>query len=339
GPGAQEVIARGIRFHRIPLSRRDAWPWEEAHSIRALVSLFSRERPDVVHLVTIKPVLYGGVAARLAGVPAVVSAVSGLGTVFLARGLAAMARRVAVEALYRIAFSHTSQRVIFQNPDDLSMFVEKGILDSGRAVLIRGSGVDLSEFTVTPEPEGTALVILASRMLRDKGVLEFIEAARMLRNDGVAARFVLVGPTDPGNASSLSDTELNVLEEQGAVEWWGARSDMPRVLSGGHVICLPSYGEGVPKVLLEAAACGRPIVTTDVAGCREVVEHGHNGLLVPPRDARALGAAIRRLLESPELRSTMGAAARARAVREFSIDFVVDATLRTYREVFRAEEL
>jgi glycosyltransferase involved in cell wall biosynthesis len=330
---AREILAKGLGFHPLQLSRRGALPWEEARSLASLVGLFRRERPDIVHLVTIKPVLYGGVAARLAGIRGVVSAVSGLGTVFLSQGVSAVIRRKAVEAAYHLAFSHPSQRVILQNPDDLEMFVRKGILDPARAVLIRGSGVSLDEFPVTQEPDGTPLVVLAARMLKDKGVLEFVEAAKLLRRDGVDARFALVGPVDPGNASAVSEARLRAFVRDGAVEWWGARADMPQVLAGCHVVCLPSYGEGVPKVLLEAAACGRAIVTTDVPGCREVVAHEHNGLIVPPRNARELGAAIRRLLESPEERRAMGRAGRARAVREFSVGSVVNATLKIYGEV------
>lgn len=333
GRGEREVEAHGFPLHRIPLSRRGSRPWEEAQSIASLVTLFRRVRPDIVHLVTIKPVLYGGVAARLAKVPAVVSAVSGLGTVFLAEGRLASARRTAVEAIYRLAFRHPAQRVILQNPDDLATFTRRGILDEGRTVLIRGSGVKLSTFAHTPEPAGMPLVVLAARMLKDKGIREFVEAARILRREGVEARFALVGPVDPGNASALSQAELEAFVAEGSVEWLGARSDMPVVLASSHVVCLPSYGEGVPKVLLEAAACGRPIVTTDVPGCREVVDHDRNGLLVPARDPAALAAALRTLVESRETRQRMGAHGRARAVREFSIGSVVDATLRTYREV------
>src|SRR5690606_34931013 len=151
-----------------------------------------------------------------------------------------------------------------------------------------GSGVELEEFRVSPEPDGIPLVVLAARMLKQKGVMEFVEAARILKSQGHGARFALVGPVDEGNASALTRATLASLVREGAVEWWGPRTDMPKVLAQAHVVCLPSYGEGVPKVLLEAAAAGRPIVSTDVPGCREVVEPGLNGLLVPPRDGAAL---------------------------------------------------
>jgi glycosyltransferase involved in cell wall biosynthesis len=202
--------------------------------------------------------------------------------------------------------------------------------------LIKGSGVDVNTYVPTPEPEGIPTVVLASRMLRDKGVVEFVEAARELRDSGVSAKFVLVGETDPGNPTAITAEQLQAWADEGVVEWWGHQSDMRKVLSQSNIVCLPSLREGVPKVLIEAAACGRAIVTTDAPGCREIVREGENGLLVPVRNSKALADALRLLIESAPLRSLMAAKGREIAVEEFSVERVVNETLGVYRELLAA---
>lgn len=331
-PATSRITAAGIAVHHLPLHRSATNPVSEARTVIALVRLYRRLRPDIVHHVTVKPVLYGSMAARLTRVPAVVNAVSGLGYIFLAQGPSAAARRAAVRAAYRVAFRHPRVRTIFQNPDDLEGFTRSGLLPAHSAVLIRGSGVDLREFTATPEQDGRVIVMLPARMLWDKGVGEFVAAARQLNAVGVDARFVLVGESDL-NRAAVPTEQLRAWHDEGTVEWWGRRDDMPATLARAHVVCLPSYREGLPKVLLEAAACQRAIVTTDVPGCRDAIENGETGLLVPVRDADALATAIRRLVGDPVLRQRMGRAGRARAERDFSVARVVEATLATYREL------
>jgi glycosyltransferase involved in cell wall biosynthesis len=202
------------------------------------------------------------------------------------------------------------------------------------AVLIRGSGVDPARFAPADEPpSGPPIVVLPARMLRTKGVTEFVEAARILRGNGAEARFVLVGDPDPGNPASIPEPELRAWAAEGCVEYWGHRADMPAVLAAASIVCLPSYLEGLPKALVEAAACGLPIVTTDVPGCRDVVRDGCNGLVVPVGNARSLAEALARLIRDPILRRRLGAAGRARAVEEFSLQQVVDAHLRVYAEL------
>ena len=255
-PAADTLGAQGLVFHDIPLSRQGTRPLQELKGFMALLRLYRTLHPDIVHHVTIKPVLYGGIAARMAGVPAVVSAVPGLGYVFTSRGVRrAVLRRLAM-GIYRLALRHRHSRVIFQNPDDMTLFVNRGLVRRSDAVLIRGSGVDMEAFSPRPEPDGTPVVVLASRMLWDKGIGEFVEAARRLREAGVAARFVLVGDTDTGNPTAIPHGQLAAWRDAGLVEWWGHRSDMPEVFAAAHVVCLASYREGVPKVLIEAAACG-----------------------------------------------------------------------------------
>lgn len=330
---AATLAGYGFQHHLIPLTRRGMNPIQEAGTIQALLRLYRQLQPDLVHHLTIKPVLYGGTAARRAKVPAVVHAVTGLGYVFVAPGPTTALLRTGIRRWYKLALSHPNQRVIFQNPDNLRMFVEEGLVAPPQAVLIRGSGVDVDAFRPGPEDPGPPCVVLATRMLWDKGVAEYVEAARQLRAEGCGATFVLVGNTDPGNPSAIPRETLEGWDREGAVRWWGFRSDMAEVFARAHVVCLPSYGEGVPKVLLEAAACGRPLVASDTPGCREIVRDGETGLLVPPRDAPALAAALRRLVGDPALRLRMGRAGRRLVETDFSQDHVVDRTLAVYREL------
>jgi glycosyltransferase involved in cell wall biosynthesis len=335
GPGeaGARITALGFPFHPLPISRRGVGIAAEARTILAMARLYRTIRPDLVHHVTIKPVIYGSIAARWTRVPHVVNAISGLGYVFASRGPKAAVLRAFVRPLYRQAFRHPSSRAIFQNPDDRDRLLADGLLRREATVLIRGSGVDPVRFGARPEPEGLPVVVLASRMLWHKGVGEFVEAARSLRDLGVSARFVLAGDTDPGNPTAIPRKQLEAWHAEGVIEWWGHCDDMPTIFARSHIVCLPSVREGVPKVLLEAASCGRAIVTTDTPGCREIVRHGENGLLVGVRDVSGLADAILRLTEAPELRRRMGARGRMIAESEFSVDRVVAETLDVYREL------
>jgi glycosyltransferase involved in cell wall biosynthesis len=298
-----------------------------------LYKLYRCLRPDIVHHITAKPVLYGTLMARVTDIPCVVNAVPGLGFVFIAEGVKGSLRRKALELAYYTLLRHPNMEVIFQNTDDLQHFLSHHMVRTEQCQLIKGSGVDLSNFHPKTEPGGIPVVILPSRMLTDKGVREFAIAARQLRDLGVAARLALVGDCDPGNPASLSDITINNWVSEGILEWWGYRSDMSAVMSQAHVICLPSYREGLPKVLAEAAAAGRAIVTTDVPGCRDVVDDGQTGLLVPPRDADALARALKRLIEDPTLRQEMGTRGRAKAERDFDIAEVVATHIQMYEKL------
>ena len=222
--------------------------------------------------------------------------------------------------------------VIFQNPDDRELLVNAVGLDRQETRLIPGSGVDLDKFPITPETDAIPVVVMASRLLKDKGVYEFVEAARFLRRAGVEAIFQLIGGPDPENPESVSAESIDVWVNEGIIEYLGFRNDIPELFIRAHVVVLPSfYGEGLPKVLVEAAAAGRAVVTTDMSGCRDAIRAGKSGLLVPVRDARALAAAIRRLLEDSELRRRMGKEGRKLAETRFSIDKIVQAHLEIYR--------
>lgn len=323
-----EIEAHGFRFTRLTLSRGSTNPLRELVIIWRLYRLYRAKRPDVVHHVAVKPVLYGSLAARFAGIPAVVNAVPGLGYLF-----SGGVRRRLATAAYRICCRGPRSHFIFQNPEDRDALLAAGVATRGQTVLIRGSGVDIERFQPTPEPDGPPVVLMASRMLWDKGVAELIEAARLLRARGQSCRIVLAGGPDPENPRTVTADELRGWEREGLIEWWGHQDDMVPVFQRASFVVLPSYREGAPKVLLEACASGRAIITTDVPGCREVVRHGENGLLVPPRDASALAIAIEELATDPERRRRMGQAGRAMAVAQFSDTAVVDATLRLYRDL------
>ena len=328
GHGGETIRGHGIQHREVPMSGAGRNPLGELRALLAVRRLLKEEAPDIVHLVTIKPILYGGLVARWLGIPAMVAAVSGMGYLFTAERAGAV-RRLA-EMLYRAALDHPNGRVIVQNEDDRDGLRAMGALRRDQAVLVPGSGVDLDAFAPTPLPAGRPVVLLPARMLWDKGVGEFVEAARALRQRGLDARFVLAGTAGHHNPASVPLARLEAWREEGVVEWWGWQPDMAAVLAQASIVTLPSYREGMPKVLLEAAAAGRPVVTTDVPGCRDAVDPGRSGELVPARDAAALAAAIERLLGSPGERAAMGARGRERAEARHGIDRVVEAHLAIY---------
>ncbi|TAL85167.1 MAG: glycosyltransferase [Candidimonas sp.] len=331
GPAAAQITAHGLSHHVIPMTRSGKNPLQELHTLYALWHLYRRVRPDLVHAVTIKPVLYGGIAARLAGVPAFVAAVSGLGFVFTRNTQGFDFVRQAAVALYRLALGHSNSRVIFQNANDCEVLSRAGIVRSEQVVMVRGSGVDLNWFRATPEPRGAPVAIMVSRLLRDKGVCEFVAAARASAGCASGLRWVLVGSPDPGNPASISAAELELWQSEGVVECMGEQTDIASLYAYAHIAVLPSYREGLPKSLIEAAACARAVVTTDVPGCRDAIEPDVTGLLVPARDAAALAAAVQRLADDAGLRRRFGAAGRELAEREFDIRKVVRAHLDIYQ--------
>lgn len=334
-PSVAAVREAGVHFHPLELQRKGVSPRRELIAMASLARLYRRLEPDIVHHVTIKPVIYGGIAARLTRVPCAVHAIAGMGYLFVRSGPRGAVVRRLMTAVYRLAFGHPHQRVIVQNSDDYTLLTSSGAVRPDECLLVHGSGVDLALFTPPAARNGSApvRVVFAARMLRDKGLGEFVRAARMLRAEGANAHFVLAGDVDEGNPASVSPATLRAWHDEGVVEWLGFQPDMPRIFREADIACLPSYREGMPRVLLEAAAAGLPVVTTDVPGCREAIQPGVTGFLVPARNAEALAAALRRLIEDPELRGRMGAAGRALAERDFSLDSVVQATLSIYDEL------
>lgn len=330
---AAAIEAAGLPFHAIPLSRGGTSVGSEVGAIRALVDLYRSLAPDVVHHVTAKPILYGGVAARIARVPAVVHAVSGLGHVFISGAPKARVIRAGVRATYGVVTGHPNCAVIFQNDDDRRTFGRA--IRTDRVLMTRGSGVDLRRFAASPLPsplaEGEPVVVMPSRMLWDKGVAEFVEAAGRLAG---RARFALVGGVDPANPAAVPRERLEQWSRDGIIEWWGMRADMPDVLRQATIVCLPSYREGMPKSLIEAVAVGRPIVTTDVPGCRDVLTEPGDpyGVLVRAKDASSLADGLGALLGDRPRLERMAAAAR-RAAPAFAVERVVEQTVALYRDL------
>jgi len=323
----------GMTVHPLNLHRSMSGIVPVIAEFMEILSLLRKVMPDIIHLITIKPVLLGGIAARMASVPAVVSAISGLGFVFVKSGVFAGVRRKVISFLYHLALGHPNQKVIFQNVDDQYQLSKLAVFSKERTILIHGSGVDLSLYNMQPLPEGVPTILLAARLLGDKGVREFVHAAELVNSSELRARFVLVGEVDPLNPASIQQSELDSWEEDGVVELWGYRDDMAQVLSSATIVVLPSYREGFPKVLIESAACGRTVVTTDVPGCRDAIEDGVTGLLVPVRNADAIANAVLALLEDPDLCRAMGAAGRKRAEEMFDVKQVVVEHMGIYEEL------
>jgi glycosyltransferase involved in cell wall biosynthesis len=332
----QKIRTAGIRLVPVNFSRRSINPVSELMSLLKIYLAYWRERPDLLHHVAAKAIFYGSLAALFFGPkPGIVNAPVGLGYVFCSRDWLARLLRPCLRLGYRLLLNPWRSRVIFENPDDASYFVENGIVHPADTVVIRGAGIDIKRFQPPSSPPAPPVVVaLVARMLRDKGVCEFVEAAHRLHEAGVAARFVLVGEPDLENPASIPSEQLRSWHGKKGVEWWGWQENMISTWHQVHIACLPSsYGEGLPKALLEAAACGLPIVTTDAVGCREVVRNGGNGLLVPIGDVQALADALRTLIFDADLRRRMGEESRARAEREFSSERVISETLAVYRSL------
>lgn len=328
------IEREGIKLIALDIDRHGINPIADLLPFLKLLAIFRREKPDIVHHVAMKPMLYGSIAARMTGVASTINAVAGFGYLFSSNDKKARWLRPVLESTFRRVLNSPQIDFIVQNPDDKVLIQKITGAKAEQIHLVPGSGVDISAFT--PEDnrtEGELLIVLVARMLRDKGVNEFVQAAKIINKNGKQANFVLVGDSDFDNPAGISEEQLESWQQENAVEWWGRRDDIAAIFSRSDIVCLPSYREGLPKVLIEAAASGRPIVTTDVPGCRDVVRHGHNGLLVPLYDADSLAAAIQQLIDSPADRLAMGKAGRARAENEFTIDIITERTLEIYRHI------
>ena len=335
GPYGEKLQALGFRWVPAPMRRRSLNPLLELALVRWLYQLLRADQVDLVHGFTIKCAVYGALAARLAGVPARVSAVAGMGYVFTSEDCKARLLRPLVRLLMRVALDGDNARLILQNPDDLALFRQARLVSPENLRLIPGSGVDCQRFkpAVGPRPERVFTVVLPARLLWDKGLAEYVAAARQLRVEGRKIVFQLAGEPDPGNPASVSASTIRGWVHEELLQWLGHVSDMPGLLQSVDAVILPSYREGLPKGLIEAAACALPLVTTDVPGCREVVEDGVSGLLVQVKDSAALAAAIARLQDDPGLCAMLGKAARRKALAEFDEAIVIARTIDVYREL------
>lgn len=337
-----ELEDLGIIVHPLVMRRGNVSPIELISNFFQMYSIIQKVRPDILHLITIKPNIFGGIAARILRVPRTVAAISGLGTVFVARGFVASVRRFFVKILYRLALKQRDLKVIFQNSNDKEILQALIGLQESNIEMIYGSGVDLERFQAKNLEKSAPIVMFAARLIHEKGVLEFIEAARYfssLERDLMnAPKFVLVGMPDYDNPSSVTSAEIKKWEAEGIIEYWGHQTDMPDILSKIHIFVYPSYyGEGLAKMLLEVAACGRVIVTTDHPGCREAIVDGTTGVLVPPRDPLAVINALSQLLKDPHLVASMGRAGRRLAEQNFDVSFVVARHLNIYTELLKRD--
>lgn len=334
GEHVQKLEESGYRHITIEFSRNGINPLKETETIRRIKAIYEQEKPDLVHHFTIKCDIYGSLAAKEIGIKSIVNSITGLGYMFLSEKPHVKVIREVVKKLYRKALKGTE--VIFENPDDRNLFLEMELVGEENSHIILGTGIDTEKFLPVPPPNSVPLTILPSRMIWDKGIGEFVEAARMIRDSGVNARFALVGNNDIGNPACIPFDQLTQWQKEGNVEWWGWQDDVATVISMSHIVCLPSYREGLPKILIEAASCGRPIVSTDVPGCREAVDDGINGFLVPAKNAESLKEALLKLIENEELRDNMGKASRNIAENRFSNRIVNDGIYAVYQKAVKS---
>ncbi|OGB02921.1 MAG: glycosyl transferase family 1 [Burkholderiales bacterium RIFCSPLOWO2_12_FULL_64_99] len=337
GPYGAKLQSLGLEWHAAPMDRRSLNPLREIKLLRWLTQFMRAQQIDVVHGFTIKCAVYGSLAARWAGVPARVNAVAGMGYVFTSNDAKALILRPVVRSLLRLALGGKGARLILQNPDDVRLFQQAGLVDDTTIRLIPGSGVDCSRFAPTDsnlrQPGARMRVVLPARLLWDKGLAEFIDAARQLKAANKPIDLLLAGDPDPGNPAAVPEATVQQWVREGLVGWLGHVDDMPALFRSVDVVALPSYREGLPKGLIEAGASGLPLVTTDVPGCREVVTNNVDGLLVPVKNASALADALARLCDDPPLRARLGAAARTKALTEFDERIVIERTAAVYKEL------
>ena len=330
------LVESGIEVIDWPLNRSSRNIWTELRAIKKVFSTIREFKPDLVHAVAAKPMLYTALACRFTGVKSRVFALGGLGFVFSSQERFARLVRPLLVKGFKLALSGVHTRLILQNPDDRNVLLSVDAIDADRIRMIRGAGVDASLFVPKEESLRQRLVVLPARMLWNKGVGEFVECATALREKDDQVRFALVGVPDSHNPESVPEEQLKHWNREGTVEWWGRRDDMPEVYQQASIVCLPtSYGEGLPKSLIEAASCECPIVTYDVSGCREIVVHGVNGVLVPFQDQEALLASIERLLDDADLRTRMGQTGRKMVLNEFTQEKIAEETLQVWEDVLK----
>ncbi len=327
----EKIEGEGFRVVPLALDRRSKNPFKELVAILHIARIYRQEKPDLIHHVALKPVLYGSVAARLAGVKQVINAFAGMGFVFIAKSGLAKTLRPLLITVFRLLLNHRSSHVVLQNQDDRDLFQQLGIGKAERTHLIKGSGVSLTNFPATEEPQGTPIATFVGRMLWDKGVGELVEAARILNKNKTPLTIQLVGTPDPANPKSIPLETLEKWNKEGVIQWLGRRDDIAELWAKSHIAVLPSYREGLPKSLLEAASCGRPLIATDVPGCRELVNEGRNGLLVSSHDAITLAKALEKLALDPALRVQYGKQARQDVENEYSEQAVSEQIGQLYQ--------
>lgn len=333
GPYGEKFLKAGFRWVEVPMDRRSLNPFRELFFLLWFIRFLRRERIDLIHSFTLKCVIYGALAAKVAGVKRRISGVDGLGYVFLSSDLKARLLKPVVLSLMRLALRGDGSRLVLLNRDDVTFFESSGLIPASQILFIPGAGVNCARFRgrrMSVPPGEPVRVLLAARMLWDKGVGEYIDAARILHGRRRRIQFLLAGNPDVGNPSSILESQIKAWVTEGVVEWLGHVSDMPSLLASVDIAVLPSYREGLPTSLIEAGACGLPLVTTNAPGCREVVTNEVDGLLVEPKNPLDLADAIDRLLLSPDLASRLGEAAKKKVRQTFEESIVIRDTLKVY---------
>ncbi len=332
----EKLQEEGFWWIELDLNRRSVNPFLEIYAILRLLLIYLVEKPDIVHHFTIKCVIYGTLAAKMSGIKSVINAITGLGYVFINNQLKARLLRLVIKPLYFLILNAKRCRVIVQNQDDLDLLVQQKLVSLNKIDLIKSSGVNLQRFKPRRDQRlnGPVSVLLASRIVGDKGVYEYVAAAKQLKQKGYAVTFKLAGGLYLGNPTAVSEEALSDWSSDGTIEWLGHVDDIENVILDSDIVILPSHGgEGVPKILIESAAAGKPLVATDVSGCRDVIESGITGYLVPPKDADALASAIESLVNDADLRDRMGIAGRAKVSAEFDVKIVIKKTLDVYKQM------
>ena len=329
----------GLKFHDIPLKRGGKNIFSELKLFISIWKQISKTKPHLVHFVSMKPVLYGGIIARILKVPGTVNAITGLGFLFVTSSLFTRILREFVFIIYKFSLNHKNSISIFQNNDDLELFLGKNLVKESNTVIIKGCGVDINEFKPKKNLNAETIVMFPARIIGDKGANEFFNAALMLRKEGIKAKFVLVGRSDPDNPTNIDKETIEKLVENKVLEWWGFSENMSETLSKASIICLPSYREGLPKVLIEAASLGKPIVTTDVPGCREIVINGQNGVLVPVKDSIKLSLAIKKLIYDESMQKNMGIKGRKLVEKNFTSQDFILKSIKVYETILNKKKI
>jgi glycosyltransferase involved in cell wall biosynthesis len=333
--GEKRAVLEGAGFTIYPhnISRSGTNPFIEIQNLLAIVRVFRKSSPDIIHLIALKPIVIGAIAARIYGKAQVVCAPIGMGYLFSSNDRKARLLQPLVRFVLRRLLNFKNTQVIIENDEDCASLISGNYVKTSNIQVIKGAGVDLSLYKTIPENLDTQVVTMFARVLRDKGVWDFVEAAKIVHHKFPNAIFQLVGDCDPGNPTSFTESEVRSWESAGSIRWLGYRTDVPELLAASNIVCLPSYREGLPKTLIEACAAQRAIVTTNVTGCREVVSHGSNGLLVPVRNPQKLAEAISHLLGDPVQRTLFAKNGRVRAETEFASSIVIEQTLAVYKKV------
>ena len=325
-----KIEQEGFRLIPLKINRGSKNPFTELQTLIEVIKILKREKPDIIHNVALKPILYGGIAGFIIKTKAIVNAFTGLGTIFTGDDIVRKTARFILKPILKIILNNEKARLIVQNDDDFAIFKKMGIK---KIVKIEGSGVDCSYYKPLYEPEGDIIkVTLVARMLKEKGVLELIEAAKILKQQKVKAKIILVGDTDKANPSAILESDIQKWHNEGLVEWQGRRDDILNVWQESHIAILPSWREGLPKSLLEAASCARALIATDAVGCRELVKDGVNGLLVPLKSPKDLADAVIKLVENPNIRQKMAFNARKMIETIYDEKIIAEKTIRVYKE-------